>query len=88
MLVVNRPTPEGRLKEPRAWNRNGARKFGSIGHVRGQFEFSGRGGAPDHRRLATVTGPSAHVPRSGLERSDFVPWPISEVRHASLRFAQ
>ena len=40
MLVVNLSTPEGltaeyRLKEPRAWNGNGARKFGSIGHVPG-----------------------------------------------------
>jgi uncharacterized protein DUF993 len=35
MFVVNLPTPEGRtaeyrLKEPRAWNGNGARKFDRI----------------------------------------------------------
>lgn len=35
MLVVNLPTPEGRtaeyrLKKPRAWNGNGARKFDRI----------------------------------------------------------
>jgi hypothetical protein len=40
MLVVNLPTPEGRtaeyrLMELRTWNGNGARKFGSIGHVHG-----------------------------------------------------
>ena len=38
MLVVNLSTPEGltaeyRLKEPRAWNGNGARKFGASRHV-------------------------------------------------------
>ena len=38
MLVVNLSTPEGltaesRLKEPRAWNGNGARKFDASRHV-------------------------------------------------------
>src|SRR6185312_2887071 len=35
---------------------------------------------PTRYRPRPATGPSAQAPRSGLERSDFVHWPVSTVR--------
>jgi len=76
LLGLRWPASEKRqgTKSREVVRRSGSERYGDFGeHLGSQTELPIA--PPLFSRL--VTGPSAHGPRSGLERSDFVLWPIA-----------